>query len=93
MSIVIEARYGADGLRDLDLFVERAGIEFVPVDVEQGKVARLDYARARLRADLQAKRTLLRTVLQAEKYEEAARLRDEIRSLETGLYVSETGAD
>jgi len=36
---------------------------------------------------------LLRSVLQAENYEEAARLRDEIRSLETGLCVSESGAD
>jgi len=59
----------------------------------RGKVPYLDDARARLRADLQTKRSLLRTMLGAEKYEEAAQLRDEIRSIETGLYVSESGAD
>ena len=49
-SIVIEARYGADGLRDLDLFVAKAGIELVPVDVEQAHVARRafgEYGRGR----------------------------------------------
>ena len=45
VSIVIETRYGADGLRELDLFMERARIEFVPVDIEQGKVARLAFSR------------------------------------------------
>ncbi|HNR29629.1 MAG TPA: hypothetical protein PKI11_01955, partial [Candidatus Hydrogenedentes bacterium] len=59
----------------------------------RGKAPRLDDTRARLRADLQTKRSLLRTMLGAEKYEEAAQLRDEIRDLETGLYVSESGAD
>lgn len=59
----------------------------------KGKVPHLDDARARLRADLQTKRSLLRTMLGAERYEEAAQLRDEIRSIETGLYVSESGAD
>ncbi len=39
-SIVIEARYGADGLRDLDLFIAKAGIELVPVDVEHANAAR-----------------------------------------------------
>lgn len=38
-SIVIETRYGAAGLRDLDLFIERAAIELVPVDVEQARMA------------------------------------------------------
>ena len=51
----------------------------------KGKSPRVDDARVRLREELEAKRTLLRSVLKAEKYEEAARLRDEIRSLETGL--------
>ena len=32
-SIVMEARYGAEGVRDLDLFIERAGIELVEVSV------------------------------------------------------------
>jgi protein-arginine kinase activator protein McsA len=53
----------------------------------------MDDARARLRADLQTKRALLRSVLRAENYEEAARLRDEIQSLETGLNMAESGAD
>jgi ribonuclease VapC len=39
-SIVIEARYGADGLRDLDLFIAKAGVELVPVDVEHANAAR-----------------------------------------------------
>src|SRR4051812_44804615 len=44
-SIVIESRYGAEGLRDLDLFISRAGIEMIPVDVEQAQLARLAYSR------------------------------------------------
>lgn len=59
----------------------------------KGKTAHLDDTRMRLRNDLQTKRALLRSVLQTENYEEAARLRDEIRILEEGLYVSESGAD
>lgn len=57
-----------------------------------GKVPRVDDDRTRLRAELQAKRALLRSVLRAEKYEEAAGLRDEIRALEEGLSLSESGA-
>lgn len=59
----------------------------------RGKVPRLDDARARVRADLQSKRTLLKTALNIENYEEAASLRDEIRALELGLGASEAGAD
>ncbi|HYN04301.1 MAG TPA: type II toxin-antitoxin system VapC family toxin [Vicinamibacteria bacterium] len=44
-SIVIEARYGADGLRALDRFTERAGIVVAAVDLEQGKVARDAFSR------------------------------------------------
>jgi ribonuclease VapC len=44
-SIVIESRYGAEGLRDLDLFLSRAGIELVPVDAEQAHLAREAYGR------------------------------------------------
>ena len=44
-SIIIESRYGAEGLRDLDHLLERAGLEFVPVDVEQARVARAAYSR------------------------------------------------
>jgi ribonuclease VapC len=44
-SIVIEARHGADGLRALDRFVDRAGIVIAGVDLEQGKVARDAFSR------------------------------------------------
>ena len=45
VSMVIETRTGAEGLRDLDLFVDRARIEIVPVNVEQGKAARRAFSR------------------------------------------------
>jgi ribonuclease VapC len=45
LSIVIEARHGAEGLRDLDHFISRAGIELVPVDAEQGRLARNGFSR------------------------------------------------
>ena len=44
-SIVIETRYGADGLRALDRFIERAGIVVAAVDLEQGKLARDAFSR------------------------------------------------
>lgn len=44
-SIVIEARHGAEGVRDLDLFIDRAGIELVPVDAAQARVACRAYSR------------------------------------------------
>ncbi|HEY0781951.1 MAG TPA: type II toxin-antitoxin system VapC family toxin [Thermoanaerobaculia bacterium] len=44
-SIVIESRLGPEGLRDLDLFIERAGIEVVPVDREQAYLARRAFSR------------------------------------------------
>ncbi len=44
-SIVLEARYGADGLRDLDLFLSKAEAELVAVDSEQAHVARQAYSR------------------------------------------------
>jgi len=44
-SIVVEVRYGAEGLRDLDRFVDRAGIELAPVDAEQAREARLALSR------------------------------------------------
>jgi ribonuclease VapC len=44
-SIVIEARHGADGIRDLDLFIDRAGIELVVVDAEQAREARRAFSR------------------------------------------------
>ena len=45
ISIVIEARHGAEGTRDLDYFIERAAIELVPVDTEQGRIAREAFRR------------------------------------------------
>ena len=33
VSIVIESRFGAEGLRDLDLFIDRAGIEIAGVSL------------------------------------------------------------
>ena len=45
VSIVMESRHGGAGLRDLDLFVDRAGIELVALDVEQAKVARQAFSR------------------------------------------------
>lgn len=44
-SIVLETRYGAEGLRDLDMFIERADIELVPVDREQAMVARRAFSQ------------------------------------------------
>ena len=45
VSIVIETRHGAEGLRELDRFVDRAGLELVGVDVQQGKMARDAFSR------------------------------------------------
>jgi ribonuclease VapC len=39
-SIILESRFGADGVRDLDLFISRAQISLVSVDEEQARVAR-----------------------------------------------------
>ncbi len=45
VSIVLEARYGIGAVHDLDLFVERAAIDLVPVDAEQARVARRAFSR------------------------------------------------
>jgi ribonuclease VapC len=45
ISIVVDARHGAEGLRDLDHFLDRAGIELVAVDAEQGITARGAFSR------------------------------------------------
>ena len=45
VSMVIESRFGTEGLRDLDLFLERADIDLVPVDVEQAHAARRAFSR------------------------------------------------
>jgi ribonuclease VapC len=44
-SIVIEVRHGAEGLRALDRFVDRADIAIAGVDLEQGKLARDAFSR------------------------------------------------
>jgi ribonuclease VapC len=45
VSIVIEARYGNEGLRDLDRFIGLAGVELIPVSVEQAQAARTAFSR------------------------------------------------
>ena len=45
ISIVIESRYGAEGLRDLDRLISRANIQLIPVDEEQGQLARSAFSR------------------------------------------------
>ena len=39
-SLVLEVKRGYEGLRDLDLLFAKAGVEFVPVDMEQAQIAR-----------------------------------------------------
>ncbi len=49
LSIVIEARQGAEGIRDLDLFLATAGIELVAFDATQARLAvRASAASARV---------------------------------------------
>jgi ribonuclease VapC len=38
-SMILESRYGADGVRDLDLFIAKAQVSLVPVDDEQADLA------------------------------------------------------
>ena len=45
VSIVIEARFGAEGVGHLDRLLERAGVTVVPVDLEQGRLARQAWSR------------------------------------------------
>jgi ribonuclease VapC len=39
-SMILESRYGADGVRDLDLFIAKAQVSLVAVDEEQANLAR-----------------------------------------------------
>ena len=39
-SMILESRYGADGVRDLDLLISKAEITLAPVDEEQANLAR-----------------------------------------------------
>ena len=55
VSMIIESRFGPDGIRDLDLFIAKANIELVPVDTEQAHIARTafrEYGKRRHRAGL-----------------------------------------
>ena len=44
-SMILESRYGAEGVRDLDHFIARARITLVPVDAEQARIARDAFRR------------------------------------------------
>lgn len=44
-SMIVESRYGAEGVRDLDHFIARAQITIVPVDAEQARIARDSFRR------------------------------------------------
>jgi len=61
--------------------------------VHTGKIFAENDAQARLRTEIQTRRALLRSVLRAEQYEEAARIRDEIRRLEAGMISSDYTGD
>jgi ribonuclease VapC len=45
VSMVIETRFGARGVQDLDLLMSKAGIDIVSVDREQALMARRAFAR------------------------------------------------
>lgn len=45
VAIVVEARYGVEGGRHLDLLLERAAVDIVAVDEEQVRIAREAYRR------------------------------------------------
>lgn len=54
-SMIVESRFGSDGVRDLDLFIAKAQITLVPVDIEQAHLARQafrQYGKGRHRAGL-----------------------------------------
>jgi ribonuclease VapC len=44
-SLIIETRFGAQGVQDLDLLIAKAGIEIVAVDAEQALIARRGFSR------------------------------------------------
>jgi len=44
-SMIIESRYGSDGVRDLDLLIAKASIALEPVDVDQAHLARQAFRR------------------------------------------------
>ena len=61
-SIVLEARHGAEGSRELDLFLERAAIELVPVDIEQAKLQPAEKSLAEMTAPPTIQREAPQTV-------------------------------
>ncbi len=54
-SMVLQSRFGAEGIQRLDMLIESAGIEVVAVDLVQAKVARrafVDFGKGRHPAGL-----------------------------------------
>ena len=43
-SILLEARYGPDALRDLDLIISKGGIDLITVDADQAYLARQGFS-------------------------------------------------
>ena len=43
ISIIVEARFASEGIRDLDHFITAARIDIIPVDLDQGRLAREAY--------------------------------------------------
>jgi len=43
--MILESRYGPDGVRDLDLFIAKAQVSLMPVDEEQADLARRAYRK------------------------------------------------
>ncbi|HEY0801282.1 MAG TPA: type II toxin-antitoxin system VapC family toxin [Steroidobacteraceae bacterium] len=44
-SMILESRYGADGVRDFDLFIEIAQVTSVPVDLNYAHLARQGFQK------------------------------------------------
>ncbi len=44
-SMIVESRYGADGVRDLDLLIAKAKVSLVPVDEDQAHLARQGFQK------------------------------------------------
>src|SRR5262249_29513398 len=45
ISMIVESRYGADGVRDLDLLIAKAKVLLVPVDEDQAHLARRGFQK------------------------------------------------
>jgi ribonuclease VapC len=44
-SMIVESRYGADGIRDLDLLIAKAKVSLVPCDEDQAHLARQGFQK------------------------------------------------